>query len=215
MKKDAVNRTLEPPTPDESERQKSETIQFNNENQTKLNNEKIRKILYFLSKDKSLSYDTCSMYFESHIVIVNGLSSYGVIFVKLKGIRKTLNLLIQKKDTGQKEFDKLYDDFNKIYTGEMYLDLIKGTILENKIDKTQSFRINLLTLCTKALKYIVTTVKTRIKWEATIYENYTEYYTARLKSLKTAYPTMSIFPTFDQAWPKTNKRNWGRYQLFK
>ena len=107
------------------------------------------------------------MYFELSTVIVSWINSYDMKFVKLNELKKTLNLLIKKKDTGQKEFDNLYDDFNKIYTGEMYSDLIKGTILENKIDKTQSFRINLLTLCTKALKYIVTQVKQRINWDKT------------------------------------------------
>lgn len=129
------------------------------------------------------------------------LSSYGVTFVKLKGIKTTLNLLINKKDTGQTEFDRLYDDFSKIYSGEIYKNLTKDTILENKFDKTQSFRLNLLRLYTKTLKFIKTTVTSKIPWEKTEYNNHNEYYIERLNRLKTAYPTMLIYPTFNNKWP--------------
>jgi hypothetical protein len=44
-------------------------------------------------------------------------------------------------------------------------------------------------------------VKIKIPWEKTEYNNYNEYYIVRLNRLKTAYQTMTIYPTFNDKWP--------------
>ena len=107
-------------------------------------------------------------------------------------------MLLTLNQTNPTEFNKLYDDFTKIYTGDMYGSLTTSmTKIINSFDKTQSFRINMLMLHTKALKYITNNVKTNVSWEKTTYKDFTAYYKIRLSQLKTAYPTMALYPQFN------------------
>jgi hypothetical protein len=195
-----VNKTSKPDSIIETKRKEIEVNKFNKEKEDRIIDEKIRKIEYYLSYKKSTSYDTCELYFEATKVITNWLDSYNMGFQSLKKVRDVLLTLNQTNPT---EFNKLYDDFEKIYTGDMY---ISKNITE-LFNTTQSFRINMLMLHTRALIYITNNVKTKVSWENTIYKDFKAYYKIRLSQLKTAYPTMTIYPQFNNVWPTNIVKN--------
>jgi len=198
-KQQQVDETLKPDSEKETKRKEIEVNKFNKETEDRLIDEKIRKIEYYLSYGKSTSYETCEQYLEASKVITNWLDSYNMGFQSLKGVR---DMLLPLNQTNPTEFNKLYDDFEKIYTGEMYRSLTTNmTEIIDSFDKTQSFRINMLMLHTKALAYITKNVKTNVSWEKTTYKDFTAYYKSRLLQLKTAYPTMSLYPQFNNVWP--------------
>jgi hypothetical protein len=174
-KQQQLDATLKPDSIVETKRKEIEIDKFNKEKEDRIINEKIRKIEYYLSYGTSISYDTCEFYFEAYKVITNWLDSYNMGFQSLKGVKGMLSNLNKANPT---EFNKLYDDFTKIYTGEIYESLtkIKMEKIMESFDKTKSFRINMLMLYTKALVYITQNTQSAVQWGKTNYKDFTTYY---------------------------------------